>query len=243
MLMLAIFGYFYTVLPIYQKSLLDEEIAKKSLELNAMQSRIETTEALLKTRERELGGMNKKLSDMRVAADRAQAEVGKLRTDVGAQYAELLPRLLQDFQSLSYGLCKEAVLGDQSFADCVDKNVLPTANLAAIHASDRGRLSRILHARSPALAQAWREHLAKVDRSKLAGDRRANDAQARCDQLRASDDYKDSIKKISLDFQCNKGQREVSFAAIREKYDLAADGDKLIFGALNAIVEDFLTQK
>ncbi|MGJ7501219.1 hypothetical protein ACSFBF_12735 [Variovorax sp. ZT5P49] len=33
LLLLGIFGYFYTVLPVYQKSLLDEDIAKKTIEL------------------------------------------------------------------------------------------------------------------------------------------------------------------------------------------------------------------
>jgi len=33
--MLAAFGYFYTVIPLYQKAMLDEEIAKKELELKA----------------------------------------------------------------------------------------------------------------------------------------------------------------------------------------------------------------
>ena len=35
LLFLGVFGYFYTVLPVYQKSLLDEEIAQKTMELRA----------------------------------------------------------------------------------------------------------------------------------------------------------------------------------------------------------------
>lgn len=37
----AIFGYFYTVLPLYQKAVLDEEIAKKELELKATKTALE----------------------------------------------------------------------------------------------------------------------------------------------------------------------------------------------------------
>ncbi|HCB2272419.1 TPA: hypothetical protein MYR17_002954 [Citrobacter koseri] len=36
----AIFGYFYTVRPIYQKELLSEEIAKKEVDLNALKSEL-----------------------------------------------------------------------------------------------------------------------------------------------------------------------------------------------------------
>lgn len=41
-LVVAIFGYFYTVIPLYQKSILDEEIAKKTLELQTLKNEIYT---------------------------------------------------------------------------------------------------------------------------------------------------------------------------------------------------------
>ena len=37
---LAIFGYFYTVRPIYQKERLDEDVARKTLELETMKSQL-----------------------------------------------------------------------------------------------------------------------------------------------------------------------------------------------------------
>lgn len=39
-LIIAVFGYFYTIVPIYQKSILDEDIAKKTLELNSLKESI-----------------------------------------------------------------------------------------------------------------------------------------------------------------------------------------------------------
>lgn len=36
LLILAVVGYYYTVIPLYQKSLLDEQIAKKELEINSL---------------------------------------------------------------------------------------------------------------------------------------------------------------------------------------------------------------
>lgn len=41
LLILAVFGYFYTVVPVYEKSLLDEEIAKKELQLHALQIKLD----------------------------------------------------------------------------------------------------------------------------------------------------------------------------------------------------------
>jgi hypothetical protein len=40
LLLLGVFGYFYTVLPIYQKSLLDEEIAEKTLRLREQEKQV-----------------------------------------------------------------------------------------------------------------------------------------------------------------------------------------------------------
>ena len=41
LLIVAVIGYFYTVLPVYQKSVLDEEIAKKEIELVKMQKKLD----------------------------------------------------------------------------------------------------------------------------------------------------------------------------------------------------------
>jgi len=69
LLLLAGFGYFYTVIPVYQKSLLDEEIAKKTIELNAKDSE-------LRAKTTELAELNASVSIAREAARRSQIEVG-----------------------------------------------------------------------------------------------------------------------------------------------------------------------
>jgi len=47
----AIFGYFYTVRPIYQKELLSEDIAKKEVELKSLKNDLSNSrEQLKKTR-------------------------------------------------------------------------------------------------------------------------------------------------------------------------------------------------
>ena len=47
-LIIAIIGYFYTVVPLYQKSVLDEEIAKKVIELNIVQKKLDDNYAELR---------------------------------------------------------------------------------------------------------------------------------------------------------------------------------------------------
>jgi hypothetical protein len=46
LLIVAVFGYVYTVIPVYQKSLLDEQIAKKELELKNIQLKLDESYAL-----------------------------------------------------------------------------------------------------------------------------------------------------------------------------------------------------
>ena len=45
LVVVAVFGYFYTVLPIYQKELLSEEIAKRTIELEGVQEQLKSAES------------------------------------------------------------------------------------------------------------------------------------------------------------------------------------------------------
>lgn len=45
----AIFGYFYTVRPIYQKELLSEDIAKKEVELNSLKDELKKSSVILQS--------------------------------------------------------------------------------------------------------------------------------------------------------------------------------------------------
>ena len=48
LLIVAIIGYFYTVIPLYQKSVLDESIAKKEIELSSIQKQLDENYILLR---------------------------------------------------------------------------------------------------------------------------------------------------------------------------------------------------
>jgi hypothetical protein len=54
LLVLAGVGYFYTVLPVYQKALLDEEIAQKTILLNEREKRVAELNLEISNRQREL---------------------------------------------------------------------------------------------------------------------------------------------------------------------------------------------
>jgi hypothetical protein len=249
-LVLAVFGYFYTVLPVYQKSLLDEAIAKKTLQLNAMETRITATEALLAARESEFNGMNKKIGELRAAAatarqglGQAKAEVGKLRGAVELQYSELRPRLFRDFQALAIAQCKLNTIPDGGFADCVESKVLPSPVLSSLEGTDRGRLLRIVREHNATIQKSWSDFSAGIEQRKREVERKKKDAQLKCEQLKSGNDYGDKMKKISIDYQCSvdlsQGSSDLFKIAIDELYS----NDKVFSPALSLIARDFFAVK
>lgn len=60
-LALAVFGYFYTVLPVYQKEVLSEQIAAKELELAKLQRQIDATGPTMTRLQSEASGLQRKI--------------------------------------------------------------------------------------------------------------------------------------------------------------------------------------
>jgi hypothetical protein len=248
LLLLAIFGYFYTVLPIYQKSLLDEEIAKKTLELRAMENRLAQTEAQLSGREAEFKALTKRVDELRTTADaarqrlgQAQAEVGKLKGAVQSQYSALRPRLLRDFQSLAVTECGEKTSGETPFAECVERKVLSSPVLASLAAADRDILTRIVRSKGGAIDAALSDYRSSIARRKQGAEQQAGDAQLRCEQMKATEEYKDRMKKISIDYECNVGASKAQSERLKIQIDEMFSGDKVLAPHLSAIVKEFFS--
>jgi hypothetical protein len=248
LLLLAVFGYFYTVLPVYQKALLDEDIAKKTLELRAMENRLSQTEALLSGREAELKALTTRVDELRATADaarqrlgQAQAEVGKLKGAVESQYSQLRPRLLLDFQSLARSQCGEKAARDVPFSHCVESKVLTSPVLAALAGADRVLIATIVRGRGPTIDTALSEYRSSVERRKLAAEQQAKDAQIRCEQMKSGEDYRDRMKKISIDYECNLGVSKAQSERLKIQVDEMFSADKILSPHLSAIVKDFFS--
>jgi hypothetical protein len=74
LLLLGVFGYFYTVLPLYQKALLDEEIAQKTLELKEMQKRSVALAEQIDRQSQELRAKDKQVLTAQQVAAAAKVE-------------------------------------------------------------------------------------------------------------------------------------------------------------------------
>lgn len=66
LLLLGVFGYFYTVLPVYQKSLLDEEIAQKTLQIRDQEKQVLALSSEIKIRSGELASARREAMAARV---------------------------------------------------------------------------------------------------------------------------------------------------------------------------------
>lgn len=246
LLLLAVFGYYYTVLPVYQKSLLDEEIAKKTLELRSMEERVSHAEALLASREEEFRNVTNRLAELKTAADeareglgRARTEVGKLRGTVQSQYLDLRPRLLRDFQSLAISQCKATGSMESGFAQCVERKVLHSPVFSGFDPEDRARLLQVVRRRSSSIDSAWAENRASIVRRKQDIEAHAKDAQLQCEQSKNTEDYKDRVKKISIDFQCDSGHMRFESERLKILLDDMYAADKVLGPHLSAIVREF----
>jgi hypothetical protein len=92
LLCLAVFGYFYTVLPVYQKELLSEQIAAKEIELTRLQRAIDATGPTIQRLEGErtaLGTQLRSLQALKTAAERNVAELNARQSTLEAKNKEL----------------------------------------------------------------------------------------------------------------------------------------------------------
>jgi hypothetical protein len=231
-LILAVFGYFYTVLPIYQKSLLDEEIAKKTLQLNAMEA--------------EFSAMNKKVVELRASANsareglgKAKAEVGKLRGAVDTQYSELRPRLINDFIALANNSCKLSDLPDGGFADCIESKVLSSSILTSLQEADRTRLLSIVRKHNAPIHKLWSDYSYDLEQRKKTIENKRKDANIKCENLKSGENYKDRTKKYLIDSECSSNYAEVSGDQLKLRLDEYYSWNKIISPAMSQISNDF----
>jgi hypothetical protein len=87
LLLLGVFGYFYTVRPIHQKEILDEEIAQKNIELRVKEKEMRSLLDSIKKTQFELSQKESALSE-------ARKETRIAKTEATKNYSELRVQLL-----------------------------------------------------------------------------------------------------------------------------------------------------
>jgi len=229
LLALAVFGYFYTVLPVYQKSLLDEEIAKKTLELNHKDAdlvvrtdEIRKKDAELASKQRELEQRSAEVAALSLSAVQLksalvqkQGEVGVLRSNLNDQYAELRVRLLQEFQQLGARLCSFPTLATDSFSSCLIQRVIPSAGLARWTAEDIDLMKHLALDQQATAERAWSSYLEgrRVEQQKVETLR--TQAEIECTELKQSPEYADQLKRRFIELECDSRKAKASGEALQ----------------------------
>lgn len=239
LLALAVFGYFYTVLPVYQKSLLDEEIAKKSIELNRKEAELSKRDDEIATQAATLEKLNAAVSSAQQRLTKSQIEIGQLRGAVQTQYSELQPRLVYEFQLLSSKLCKLSQVPDGGFSACVREKVLPTVNLAALTQSDRALLGQLVDAENDAIHASWKDFVSTISKRRQEAQEQKTKLAGECERMKASADYGDRMKKISIDYQCRRDDSNTQFALSKIQIDELFTGERFISSAMENIKKRF----
>jgi len=98
----AVFGYFYTVVPVYQKELLSEEISQKEIELIKLKEEAQNFPQVIKELEDKTQGLEKSLTDLEQAKAEAENSLAVI-LDEKAAIQSSLKKIRQQLQSARNG--------------------------------------------------------------------------------------------------------------------------------------------
>lgn len=174
LLIIAVFGYFYTVIPVYERDSLNEQISKKELELYGLENK-------LREERMQIVSLNKKTS--------------QLKEDLETQYDELRNRLLTEFEILGSKLCNLDTIEDNYFVECISKSVLSLYNMKLLSSSDKQSIVEKISDSENIIISSWRE--AKLNNMKLKEEavRDLEISVSKCRQIEGVDCYIEALKK------------------------------------------------
>ncbi|HGM7587433.1 TPA: hypothetical protein ACKQGZ_001204 [Serratia marcescens] len=144
LLLLAGFGYFYTVIPVYQKSLLDEEIAKKTLEINEKDKNLERLNTQYKQKIDEFSKISAEVEQAKKEASESKRNYQLMRSKYSHQYSELRTHLFGQFIIIGGMRCKVDMLRDGSLSRCLVSKVVKASELKELTSRDSQLLERII---------------------------------------------------------------------------------------------------
>lgn len=208
-LALAAFGYFYTVLPVYQKSLLDEEIAKKTLELESKDKKIEEFNKLLSVRSSELKKLTEDAEKARADASSAQSSLKIIQGKYTKQYSELRIHLLMQFISLATSSCRKAEWNSIQLTQCLYK-ASNSQDLEELSKADKTKLLRSINSEIPKMVKSYNDYISNYRSNISKNNQKIDEIKRDCENQKAQSSYKDKIKKIEVDYDCIKKVGEVT---------------------------------
>ena len=100
LLVLAIIGYFYTVRPIYQKAVLEEEISRKTIQVHKLEGEIEKKEDIVSTLKEQQNTLSNENSALNNRVNDVKRSYNSARKELQIQTMEIfVKRVLSDYMS------------------------------------------------------------------------------------------------------------------------------------------------
>jgi hypothetical protein len=170
MLILVGFGYWYTVLPVYQKSLLDEDIAKKTIELNKTTGELASLKSVVDSKELELKNLQSSIGLLREQTLRAQTDASKARIastkalqesalakgDATAKYANLRRQSLSLFWGELLAVCVGASVSTEiKLVECVDTIAAKSGSFSQLNEDDRRTVIHAIRLSIQSSKESW----------------------------------------------------------------------------------------
>jgi hypothetical protein len=130
---------------------------------------------------------------------------------------------------------------DTGFAECFQKKVLDDSSLKQILSpDDLTRLQRIVQSKIPRIQSATAEFWASNTRRKQEVELQAKRVLDRCEQFKRTEDYKDAVKKISIERQCNLERAGIDGDFAQIKLEESSANRSVLFSPLSEIMGEFI---
>lgn len=226
LLALAVFGYVHTVIPAYQRSLLDQQIAQKTAELNQKDGEIRGKVA-------EMAAAAKSAGEVAHHLELLQQEEKRVSDLAEKQYVELRARVMGEFSMLAERSCQIDKIPDGSFTNCVQKNVLNGPNFQLLKSLDRNTLLNVVLGSKAEIAAVWDERKKLIETRKAIGLNEKNGAEAKCAAERQRPDYADKMTALTIDRECADDKTRINTALMKGDIEASA----IVSTAMQEIME------
>jgi hypothetical protein len=119
LLILGVFGYFYTVLPVYQKSLLDEDIAQKTLELRAKEKQSIALTSEIESKQKDLLEKDRKMVLLTEEVSKKQKDLVEKDRQIGVVKSEVITAKSEALLNYEKLRIEYILKASSKFATCV----------------------------------------------------------------------------------------------------------------------------
>jgi hypothetical protein len=230
---LAVFGYVYTVIPVYQKSLLDEDIAKKTLEIEKKDQKITEINSLLLSKSKELEVVSQEIETARKEAEDSKRNFAVMRNKFSQQYAELRVHLLGQFMTIGSNNCKLGSPPFNELSSCLLTNVVNSDNLKDLNKSDKNKLKLAIKSEIPNITLGYNELLNEQQKNSLESANNIKKAEDDCQSQKKEERY--IHDKASIDIQCDYNIKIISINNLSKTYSLDLRKFNILSNYLNKV--------